>query len=121
MPPMSCSVHIEVERFGHLAVRRREGLLRVLIRRGLVLAGMQHVGIGPDLVEQAAEEELVGRDSGEVERAGWHQEDAVGGRGEVVLLLAAVLEVRDDRLARLAEVGHRIADFLKFPPQGLGT
>ena len=82
---------------------------------------MQHVGIGPDLVEQAPEEELVGRDPCEVERAGRHQEDAVGGRGEVVLLLAAVLEVRDDRLARLAEVGHRIADFLKFPPQRLGA
>ena len=72
-------VEIVVERLRHLAVRRRVGVLGERVRRGLVVADVQRVGIRADLVEHAAEEQLVAGHAGQVQRRGRHQEDLVAG------------------------------------------
>ena len=63
-------------------------------------------GIDAELVERAAEEQLVGRETGEIELAGRHHDDAVGRRREVVLLRAAVFEIGGDRLAGRLEIAR---------------
>ena len=75
------------------------------------------IGIRADLVERAAQEQLVGGDAVQIERARRHQEDLVGRRRQVVLAVAAVLEIRVDRLARLLEVEDRVADLLHLAPE----
>ena len=92
-------VQVGVERRRHLAVRRRVGVLGEDVRGGLVVADVQRVGKRADLVERAAQEQLVAGHAGQVERRRRHQEDLVAGAGEIELLLAAVFEVGDDRLA----------------------
>ena len=74
-------------------------------------------GYDADLVEGAAQEQFVGGHAGQVERARRHQEDLVGRAREVVVAIAAVLEVRVDRLARLLEVDDRVANLLDLSPE----
>ena len=83
----------------------------------LYVADVVEVGIRADLVERAAQEELVGGDAGQIERARRHQEDLVGRGRQVVLAVAAVLEIGVDRLARLLEVEHRVAHLLHLAPE----
>ena len=66
-------------------------------------------------------EELVARDAGQIERRGRHEEDLVARAREVELLLAAVFEEADNRLARAAEVGDGVADFLRLAPERGGA
>jgi hypothetical protein len=87
------------------------------VARRLVLADVQRVGERADLVERAAQEQLVTRHAGEVERGRRHEEHLVARGREVELLLAAVLQVGDDRFAGAAEIDHRVADLLDLPPQ----
>ena len=102
-------------------MRRREGVLGEGVRRGLVVADVQRVRERADLVERAAQEELVARHAGEVERRRRHQEDLVARARQVELLLAAVLEVGDDRLPRALEVDDRVAHFLHLAPERGGA
>ena len=74
------------------------------------------VWIGADLVEGAAQEHLIRGDAAQIERARRHQEDPVGGTGQVVLAVSAVLHVRVHGLAGLLEVEHRVADLLDLRP-----
>src|SRR4029079_998800 len=74
-------------------------------------------GIRTNLVERATQKQLVARHAGEIERRGRHQKHFVARTGEIELLLAAVLEVADDRLLRTPEVGDRVADSLDLPPK----
>ena len=110
-------VEIAVERLVHLLVRGRVALFGERVRRGLVVADVVEIRIRADLVERAAQEQLVGRHAGQIERARRHQEDLVGRRRQVVFAVAAVLEVRVDRLARLLEVEHRVANLLHLAPE----
>ena len=89
-PAHQLLVEIGVERLGHLAMGRRVGVLGEGVRRGLVVADVQRVGIRADLVERAAQEQLVARHAGQIERRRRHEEDLVAGGREVELLLAAV-------------------------------
>ena len=54
-------VEIGVERLGHLAMRGRERALGERVRRRLVVADVERVGERADLVERAAQEDLVAR------------------------------------------------------------
>jgi hypothetical protein len=110
-------VEIRVQRLRHLPMSRRIGVLAERVRVRLVFADVQRVGERADLVERASEEQFVARDAGEIEARGRHQEHLVAGAGQVELLLAAVLEEPDDRLAGAAEIADRVADFLDLPPQ----
>ena len=92
-------VQVPVERFVHFPVRRGKALLREHVRRGLVVADVVQIRIRADLVQRAAEEQLVRSDAGQIERARRHEEDLVCGTGEIVVAVGAVLEIRIDRLA----------------------
>ena len=115
--PDDLIVQIAVHRLVHLLVRGGVALLRERVDRGLVLADAVQVRIDADLVERAAQKQLVGGDADQIERRRRHQEHFVGGGGEVVLAVAAVLEIGVDRLAGLPEVEHRVADFLHLGPE----
>ena len=110
-------VQVRVERHRHLAVRRRVGVLGVDVRRRLVVADVERVRIGADLVERAAQEQLVARQPRQVERRGRHEEDLVARAGEEEFLLAAELHVGDDRLPRAFEVQDGVPNLLHLPPQ----
>ena len=97
-------------------MRRREGPLGEDVGCGLVLADVQEIRVGADLVQGSAQEQLVPGDAGQIERTGRHEEDLIARRREVVLLVAAVLEVGDDRLARLLERDDGVANFLNLAP-----
>ena len=113
-------VEIARQRLVHLFVCAGVALLGERVDGGLVLADVVQIGIRADLVERAAQEQLVGGDAGQVERTRRHQEHLVGRRRQVVLAVAAVLEIRVDRLAGLLEVDHRVADFLDLGPERRG-
>ena len=122
LPPLRDAAHelaveIAVERLRHLAVRRREGVLGEGVRRRLVVADVDRVRQRADLVEGAAQEQLVVRHAGEVERRRRHQEDLVAGAGEVVLLVAAGLEEGDDRLLGLLEGDDGVTHLLDLAPE----
>ena len=110
-------VQVGVERHGHLPVRGGVGVFGVDVRRRLVVADVERVGKRPDLVERAAQEQLVARQTGQVERRGRHEEDLVARAREEVFLLAAELEIRDDWLARALEVEDRVAHLLDLAPE----
>ena len=110
-------VEIGVERLGHLAMGGRERVLGEGVRRRLVVADMERIREGAELVEGAAKEKLVARHAGEVERRRRHEEDLVAGARQVVGLVAAVLEERDNRLLRPLEVDDGIAHFLHLAPE----
>ncbi len=114
-------VETAIERLGHLTMRRGESLLSKGVPCCLEIADVQHVGIGTDLVERAAQEQLVTRHARQVERCVRHQEDLVAGAGEVELLFGALLEIGDDRLSGGTEVDNRVAHLLHLPPQGRGS
>ena len=78
---------------------------------------MVQIRIRADLVQRAAQEQLVRGDTVQIERARRHQKDLVGRGREVVLAIAAVFEIRVDRFTRLPEVEHRVADFLDLAPE----
>ncbi len=110
-------VEILVQRLVHLLVRGGVALLRERVDRRLVVADAVEIGNRADLVERAAQKQLVGRDAGQIERRRGHQEHFVGRRREVVLAIAAVLEIRINRLARFLEVDHRVANLLHLAPE----
>ena len=91
------------------------------VRRRLVVADVERVRERADLVERAAQEELVVRHAGEIERRGRHQEDLVARARQIVGLIAAVLEEGDDRLLRRLELDDRVAHFLHLAPEGGGA
>ena len=74
-------------------------------------------GFGADFVERAAQEQRVGGDARQLERARRHQEHFVGGARQVVVAVSAVLEVRVNRLAGLLEIEDRVAQFLNLAPE----
>ena len=115
-PAHQLVVHVAIERLGHLTMLRRESLLGELIRRRLVLADVEEVGIGPDLVERAAQEDLVRGHAGQIQRAARQQEDSIGRAGQVVLAVAAVLEKGDDPLPGLPEVEDGVTQLLHLAP-----
>ncbi len=110
-------VQIAVERLVHLAMRRRVAFLRERVDRCLVGADVVQIGRRADLVERAAQKELVRGHAHQIQRAGRHEKHLVGGRCEVVLAIAAVFEIGEDRLSRLPEVDHRLANLLHFAPE----
>ncbi len=116
-PAIELFVEIGIERLGHLAVRRRERVLGEGVRRRLVVADVERIRERAELVERAAQEELVVRHAGEVERRRRHEEDLVAGARQVVRLVAAVLEEGDDRLLRSLEVDDGVAHFLHLAPE----
>jgi hypothetical protein len=75
------------------------------------------IGIRADLVQCAAQKELVRRDALQIKRARRHQKDLVRRGGKVVLAVAAVFEVGVHGFARSLEVDDRVADFLHLPPE----
>ena len=107
-----------IERVGHLAMGRREGLLQVGVDGALVIADMQEVGIGANPVERPAQEQLVAGDASEVERGRGQQVDTVSRRGQVILTVAGVLEPRVHVLAARPKVLQRVAHFLDARPEG---
>ena len=109
-------VEVPVERLGHLAMRRGHRGLGELVGGGLVVAGREHVGIGPHLVQGVAEEHLVLRAAHDFQGAPRHQVDLVRRRRQVVVLRPPVLEKRRDRLAGLPVVGDRVPDLLQLAP-----
>ena len=111
-------VEVGVERLRHLSMRRRERMLGERVRRRLVVADVQRIRHHAHFIEGPAQEELVARNAGEIERRRRHQEDLVAGAGQVVVLIAAELEVGDDRLLRLLELDDRLPHFLHLAPQG---
>jgi hypothetical protein len=121
LPPLGNAAHqllvdIPVERLGHLAMSGRESFFCELVCRGLVITDVEDVRIGASLVERATQEHLVRGHTTEIERAARQEVDLVGGAGQVVLTVTAVFEERDDSLARLAEVGHRVSELLHLRP-----
>ena len=110
-------VEIGIERLGHLAVRRRERVLGEGVRRRLVVTDVQRIRERAELVERAAQEELVVRHAGEVERRRRHEEHLVAGARQVIRLVAAILEVGHDRLLRFLELEDGVADFLHLAPE----
>jgi len=65
-------VEVAVERLGHLAMLGRERRLGVEVGRRLEVAGVQHVGVGVDLVERVPDEHLVAGDADQIQRAPRH-------------------------------------------------
>ena len=123
LPPVGDAAHdlleqIAVHRLVHLPVRGRVALFLEGVDGGLVVADAMQIRIGADLVEGAAEEQLVGRDADQIQRRRRHQEDSVGGRRQIVLTVAAVLDIGVDRLARLLEIEDCVADLLHLGPEG---
>jgi hypothetical protein len=110
-------VPVAVERLVHLAMRGREGALGEGVGRGLVVADVQHVRLHAQLVERAAEEQLVEREPRDVQLPRRHHHDAIGRGREVVLARAAGLEIRDERLAGRLEVLERGVNLLRLRPQ----
>ena len=93
-------------------MRGRESLLGQLIRRRLVVADVHEVRVDAELVERTAQKHLVRRDAGQIERAGGHQEHAIGCARQVVLAIATVFEEtrsRSCRTVRKATIASRIS------------
>ena len=91
---------VAVERLGHLAMRGGVARLGEEVDRGLVVADVQQVGERADLVERAAEEDLVAGEAVQGQRTCREQEHAFAGGRDVVLAVAAVGHVGDGGLAR---------------------
>ena len=106
-----------IERLAHLAMRGRVGLLEIGVDGGLVIADVEKIRIGADPVERAAQEHLVGRHAGEIERGRRQQVDAIGHRRQEVLAIAGVLEPGVHVLAAGLEILQRRADLLELAPE----
>jgi hypothetical protein len=110
-------VQIAVQRLVHLLVRGREAFLGERVRRGLVVADVMEVGDRAELVEGAAQEELVCRHALQIERRRRHEEYFVRRRREVILAVAAELEIGVHRLPRFLELDDGVANLLHFSPE----
>ena len=99
-------------------MRRREAFLGEGVAVGLVIADVVEIRIRADLVERAAQEQLVGRHAAQIERARRQQKDLVGRGGQVVLAIAAVLEIGVQRFTGLLEFEQGVANLLHLAPVG---
>ncbi len=91
--------------------------LGVLIRRVLVFrADLDDVGLDAEFVERAFEEHRFGRKTIDVKAARGRHEDLFGGRRDVVFAVHAELHVGVNGLARGAQIGDRVAQFIRLAP-----
>ncbi len=104
------------ERVERVALALRHVLAREGLGRGLVLGDLVRVPVDAELVEGALEVHRLGRQPVDEEVADGGQVDALGRGRDVVLLVGAELHVGIDGLARLAEVGHRVAYLVGLGP-----
>ena len=93
-----------------------KALLGKSIGVGLVVANVMQVRVDASLVEGPAQEDLVGSHAGQLERTRRHEEHLVGRARQVVVAVAAVLQVGVDRLARRAERTDGVAQLLHLGP-----
>ena len=112
--PHQFIVGVAIERDVHLTMRGRHAPLGERVRVGLVVADVQQVGRDAQLVERAAEEQLVGGRAGHVELSTGHQQHARRRAGQVVVTNAAAFEIGHHRLARRAEFHDGRAQFLRW-------
>src|SRR5262245_40233281 len=104
-----------------LAVRRRHLRLGVALDRALVLADALVLDVDAELLEQAAVEEVLGREAHEGRVAARRRDHLVRRAREVVRRIAEALELehRERALALLAELLDRLADLLRLGPAEL--
>ena len=104
------------QRVDVLAMSVSHFFLRERVADALVFSDLINVRIDTQLVERAAEEHHVGRQSVDEQIAGRRNDNFVARRGDVVFLVQTKLEIRVDRLAGRTKVSDRVADLFGFAP-----
>ncbi len=119
-------VEVVEDRLELLARRRRVAVAGEGFAGVLVLAGGGELGLDPQLVQGAAQEDAVGVEAQQVDVAGRRQRDAVAGRDQVVgqravAALAGGLEIALDELAGRGRPGQQAPQLLRLAEPEAGA